>query len=240
MKNLPFLIAPVLLFTLVMLLIPGIPGQRLGDYRDPAMLYEEGWQELFNGKDLSGWLPVLKMEDGKSKKYREDEIDQQSTFFVEDGMLKTTGEPLGYLRTQAVYDNYVFYLEFRFDRIGNSGVTIHVQKDWVWPRGIECQLYQSHMGRVFPIRGATLKGGELIHDASKPPGEWNTFEVHSEEGRVATVLNGKLVALASDADPQIGYICLESEGVPTQFRNIRIKRYTPTHHLRDAPGPDQL
>ncbi len=239
MKQLRLLIAALLLVVLAVLLIPPTLGQRLGDYRDPAMVYEEGWQELFNGKDLKGWLPVLKMENGESKKYTEDEIGQQSTFFAENGMLKTTGEPIGYLRTQAVYDNYAFHVEFRFDSIGNSGVTIHVQKDWVWPRGIECQLYQSHMGRVFPIRGATLKGGELIHYAAKPPGEWNTFEVYSEEGRVATVLNGKLVALASDADPKVGYICLESEGVPTQFRNIRIKRYTPAHHLRDAPGPDQ-
>lgn len=224
-------------FTVVLLSIS--LGQRLGDYRDPARTYEEGWEELFNGQDLTGWIAGLRMEDGETKVYREDQINEQSTWFVENGELITTGEPIGYLRTIDVYENYVFHVEFRFEKIGNSGVTIHVQKDWVWPRGIECQLYQSHMGRIFPIRGATLDGGEMIHYAANPPGEWNTFEVYSEEGRIATVLNGKLVGLASNSDPSVGFICLESEGVRTQFKNIRVKRFTPAHHLRGAPGPDR-
>lgn len=211
-------------------------GQRLSDYRDPAVRYDEGWTELFNGKDLTGWVPVLLLAEGKVKRYGEEERSQQSTFYVEDGLLKTTGSPNGYLRTADVYDNFVFHVEFRFADIGNSGVLIHVQRDNVWPRGIECQLYQSHMGRIFPVKGATLNGGEMIHEASNPPGQWNTFEVYSEAGRVATVLNGKLIGLASDADPNLGHICLESEGVEAEFRNIKIRRYTPAYPLRTAPA----
>ena len=213
-------------------LSPALVAQRTADYRDPDRNYDEGWTPLFNGKDLTGWIPVLKMPDGQDRKYRADAVGEQSTFFVQDGMLKTTGEPIGYVRTEDVYDNYVFHMEVRFSREGNSGVIIHVQNDAVWPLGIECQLYQAHMGRIFPIRGATLEGGEMIHAASKPPGEWNTYEVYSEEGRVATVLNGVIVGLASNANPKVGHICLESEGVPAEFRNIKIRRYTPSHHLR--------
>ncbi|HLV00634.1 MAG TPA: DUF1080 domain-containing protein [Acidobacteriota bacterium] len=212
-----------------------VSSQRISDYRDPAVKYEEGWTNLFNGKDLSGWVPVLRTSDGSHKRYQEDEHDQQTTFYVEDGMIKTTGTPNGYIRTNDVYDNFVFHVEVRFPESGNSGVLIHVQRDAVWPRGIECQLYQSHMGRIFPILGATLNGGEMIHEAANPPGQWNTYEVYSEEGRVATVLNGKLVGLASDADPRVGYICLQSEGVPAEFRNIKVRRYTPKYHLRNAP-----
>ena len=101
-------------------------GHRLADYRDPAMTYEEGWTSLFNGKDLTGWIPVLLMEDGTSKKYLETEIGEQSTFSVREGMLYSTGEPNGYLRTGDVYDNYVFHVEARFHSRGNSGVTVHV------------------------------------------------------------------------------------------------------------------
>ena len=211
-------------------------SHRLSDYRDPAMTYEEGWTSLFNGKDLTGWIPVLLMEDGTSKKYLETEIGEQSTFSVRDGMLYSTGVPNGYLRTGDVYDNYVFHVEAKFHSRGNSGVTVHVQQDKVWPQGIECQMYQAHMGRIFPIRGAELDGGEMIQAAANPPGEWNVFEVYSEEGRLATVLNGKLVGLASNAEPRVGYICLESEGVPVDFRNIKVKRYTPAHHLRPKPS----
>lgn len=72
----------------------------------------------------------------------------------------------------------------------------------------------------------------MIHSAAKPLGEWNTYEVYSEEGRVATELNGKLVGLGSNANPRVGHIALQSEGVPAQFRNIKVKRYTPAYHLR--------
>ena len=107
--------------------------------------------ELFNGKDLTGWIPVLKMPDGQARNYRAGEVGKQSTFFAQDGLLKTTGEPNGSVRTEDVYDNYVFHMVVRFSQEGNSGVIIHVPKDAVWPLGIECQLYQAHMGRIFPI-----------------------------------------------------------------------------------------
>jgi hypothetical protein len=209
-----------------------LAAQKSGDYRDPATTYDEGWQVLFNGKDFKGWVPVVSAE-GKSIRYREQDVDKQQTFFVKDGMLQTTGTPNGYVRTEDVYDNYVFHVEVRFSQSGNSGVLIHVQRDEVWPRGIECQMYQTHMGRIFPIQGATMDGGEMIHAAANPPGQWNIYEVVSEEGRVATILNGKLVGIGSNADPKVGHIALQSEGVPAEFRNIRIKRYTPSYHLRN-------
>jgi hypothetical protein len=207
-------------------------GQRTSDYRDPDVRFDAGWKSLFNGTNLEGWIPVLKQPDGQAKRYREQQVGEQSTFYVENGSLMTTGSPNGYVRTTDVYDNFVFHVEVRFSEAGNSGVLIHVQRDAVWPMGIECQLYQAHMGRVFPIQGAVLEGGEMIHSAANPPGEWNVYEVYSEEGRVASVLNGKLVGLGSGAEPSSGYICLQSEGVPAEFRNIKVRRYTPSWHMR--------
>lgn len=210
-----------------------LAAQRVSDYRDPDRHHTEDWTPLFNGKDLKGWVAVIQAQEGKARKYREEEVDQQSTFFVADGLLKTTGTPNGFVRTPDVYDNFVFHVEVRYSSRGNSGVLIHAQNDAVWPKAIECQLYESHMGRIFPIQGATLDGGEMIHSASKPSGEWNTYEVYSEEGRVATVLNGVVVGLGSNANPRVGYICLQSEGAPAEFRNIKVRRYTPSHHLRN-------
>jgi hypothetical protein len=210
-----------------------VSAQRSSDYRDPDWTYDEGWQVLFNGKDFTGWVPVVRSGE-KAVRYRESDIDKQETFFVKDGMLQTTGTPNGYVRTTDVYDNFVFHVEVRFPQNGNSGVLIHIQRDDVWPKAIECQLYQTHMGRIFPIQGATMDGGEMIHAAANPPGQWNTYEVYSEEGRVATVLNGKLVGLGSNASVKVGYIGLQSEGVPAEFRNIRIKRYSPAYHMRNV------
>jgi hypothetical protein len=206
-------------------------AQRSGDMRDPDLKYEEGWTPLFNGADFGRLVVILRGEDGKPKKYFDDSISQQSTFYVEDGLLKTTGKPNGYVRTSDVYDNYVFHVEVRFPQRGNSGVLVHIQRDEVWPRSIECQLYQSHMGRIFPIQGAYLEGGEMIHENAKPPGEWNTYEVYSEEGRLATVLNGVIIGIGAEANPRIGHIALQSEGVPAEFRNIKVRRHAPSHQL---------
>jgi hypothetical protein len=206
-------------------------SQRVGDMRDPDLRYDEGWVNLFNGKDFGRWVIVLKGEDGRNKRYFEESTGSQSTFSIENGLLKTTGTPNGYIRTSDVYDNYVFHVEVRFPAKGNSGVLVHIQQDDVWPRAIECQLYQSHMGRIFPIQGAYLEGGEMIHENSKPTGEWNTYEVYSEEGRLATVLNGTIIGLGAEANPRIGHIALQSEGVPAEFRNIRVRRHSPSHHL---------
>jgi hypothetical protein len=199
--------------------------------RDPDLRYDEGWTSLFDGKSFGKLVVILEGEGGKTQKFYENTASRQSTFSIRDGLLVTTGTPQGYIRTSDVYDNYVFHVEVRFPERGNSGVLAHIQKDEVWPRAIECQLYQSHMGRIFPIQGAYLEGGEMIHEAAKPTGEWNTYEVYSEEGRIATVLNGVLIGLGSNANPRIGYVALQSEGVPAEFRNIRIRRHAPSHHL---------
>jgi hypothetical protein len=206
-------------------------AQRSGDFRDPELRYDEGWTSLFNGKDFGKLVVVLKSEEGKPQRFFEESIGKQSTFSIRDGLLTTTGKPNGYIRTSDVYDNYAFHVEVRFLERGNSGVLIHIQQDDVWPRAIECQMYQAHMGRIFPILGAYLEGGEMIHEAARPAGEWNIYEVYSEEGRVATVLNGMLIGIGQDANPRIGYIALQSEGAPAEFRNIKVRRHAPSHHL---------
>jgi hypothetical protein len=215
-------------------------AQRTGDMRDPDLKYEEGWVSLFNGRDPGKWVAVVPGEDGKIKKYFEDGFSQQQTFYIKDGSLWTTGKPNAYVRTSDVYDNYVFHVEVRFPERGNSGVLVHIQQDAIWPRAIECQMYQSHMGRIFPIQGAYLEGGEMIHENSKPAGEWNVYEVYSEEGRLATVLNGVIVGLAAEANPRIGHIALQAEGVPAEFRNIRVRRHAPSHHLWERNKGERL
>jgi hypothetical protein len=214
-------------------------AQRSGDMRDPDLRYDEGWTSLFNGKDFGKLVVVLRGEGegARARKFFDETLVNQTTFFIEGGLLKTTGMPNGYVRTSDVYDNYVFHVEVRFPQRGNSGVLVHIQRDEVWPKAIECQLYQSHMGRIFPIQGAYLEGGEMIHENSKPPGEWNTYEVYSEEGRLATVLNGTIIGIGANAWPRIGHIALQSEGVPAEFRNIKVRRHAPSHQLWPKGDP---
>jgi hypothetical protein len=175
---------------------------------------KEGFVSLFNGKDLTGWIPF--MGDPKS--------DPKETWSVKDGVLTCTGQPAGYIRTIRQYENFIFSFEYRMLRPGNSGALVHmVLPDVVWPKMVECQLYYEQVGSIFGAGGGKFKGGQVLKRPAKPIGEWNSFSIVGKEGNLATIVNGELVATGSDALPSRGYICLQSEGVPIHFRNIRMK-----------------
>src|SRR5690625_7460297 len=59
---------------------------------DHATQVTPGFTPLFNGKDLSGFVDMNTTRD---------------TWYVEDGLLKCTGEPIGVMRTEKQYENFI-------------------------------------------------------------------------------------------------------------------------------------
>jgi len=53
--------------------------------------------------------------------------------------------------------------------------------------------------------------------------EWNHYYVRAINGEVRLWVNGEEVSGGSDAQPAEGYLCLEAEGSPIDFRHIRIR-----------------
>jgi hypothetical protein len=58
---------------------------------------------------------------------------------------------------------------------------------------------------------------------SKSHGKWNHYYVRAINGEVRLWVNGEEVSGGTDCQPRTGYLCLESEGSPVQFRNLRIR-----------------
>lgn len=58
---------------------------------------------------------------------------------------------------------------------------------------------------------------------SKGVNEWNHYYVRAINGEVRLWVNGKEVSGGTGCDPKTGYLCLESEGAPIEFRNLRIR-----------------
>lgn len=58
---------------------------------------------------------------------------------------------------------------------------------------------------------------------SKGVGEWNHYYIRAINGEVRLWVNGEEVSGGKDCQPASGYLCLESEGAPVQFRNLRIR-----------------
>src|SRR4051794_10670190 len=73
--------------------------------------------ELFNGKDLSGWKWICKEPDTKA----------DDVWSVRDGVLHCKGTPLGYIRINDDYTNFILKVEWRTLKAGNGGVLLRAQ-----------------------------------------------------------------------------------------------------------------
>jgi hypothetical protein len=58
---------------------------------------------------------------------------------------------------------------------------------------------------------------------SKGVGEWNHYYVRAINGEVRLWVNGEEVAGGNGCEPATGFLCLESEGSPVEFRNLRLR-----------------
>jgi hypothetical protein len=75
---------------------------------------DEDFKPIFNGKDLTGWVKVN---------------NAPGTFTVKDNEIVTTGLPIGFMRTDRMYENFILELEWKHvpvgpKEVGNSGVFV--------------------------------------------------------------------------------------------------------------------
>lgn len=88
-------------------------------------------------------------------------------------------------------------------------------------------------GDIFPVGQSKLKvfaptspNGERSFprkNLSRGVGEWNHYYVRAINGEVRLWVNGEEVSGGSGAEPRTGYLCMESEGSPIEFKNLRIR-----------------
>ncbi|MBL9123273.1 MAG: DUF1080 domain-containing protein [Planctomycetaceae bacterium] len=58
---------------------------------------------------------------------------------------------------------------------------------------------------------------------SKGLNEWNHYYIRAINGEVRLWVNGEEVSGGTGCEPRTGYLCLESEGSPVEFRNLRMR-----------------
>ena len=58
---------------------------------------------------------------------------------------------------------------------------------------------------------------------SKGVNEWNHYYVRAINGEVRLWVNGQEVSCGTGCEPRNGYLCLESEGSPIEFRGLKIR-----------------
>lgn len=173
------------------------------------------------------------------------------TWTVRKDELKCSGHPIGVMRSEKQYENFILHVEWKhMEPGGNSGV-------FVWssavpgeqnrlPDGVEVQMLELEWVKLNLRDGATppiaYVHGELfgvggvetvpdnprgtrsksIENLCKGKGEWNTYDVVCVDGVIKLGVNGKFVNGVSKATQKKGYLCLESEGAEIHFRNLSL------------------
>ena len=175
---------------------------------------EEGFVDIFNGQNWDGLERFL---DPKA-----DDADKDETWKIDNRTIICSGYPNGYLRTKREYKNFILRFEYRTPAAGNSGVFLMKTPDKIWPRGVEVQLWSREVGTVFGVGGGTVDGGTVLQSPARI-GEWNRFEIVHHQGFVASVINGHLVAVGTNPEPDQGHLMWQSEGAEIHFRYMRVR-----------------
>jgi hypothetical protein len=173
------------------------------------------------------------------------------TWKVEKNLLICSGKPIGVMRSEKQYENFVMHIEWRhMEAGGNSGVFVwsnaNPPEDTRLPNGVEVQMLELDWvnlnkrdgvtppiayvhGELFGVGGVKTtpdnpRGTRSMsfENRCKGKGEWNTYDVVCVDGVIKLSVNGKFVNGISHSSQKKGYICLESEGAEIHFRNLTI------------------
>ena len=175
---------------------------------------------------------------------------EADTWEVNGDELICSGQPIGVIRSENRYENFLLHIEWKhMEAGGNSGT-------FVWsdaepgenrlPNGVEVQMLELDWvklntrdgkappdayvsGELFGVGGVETVPDNPRGNRSKSTemrcrgkGQWNTYDVVCVDGTIKLSINGKFVNGISESTKKEGYICLESEGAEIHFRNIRI------------------
>ncbi len=176
---------------------------------------------------------------------------RDTTWEVQKDLLICHGHPIGVVRSEKKYENFILHVEWKhIEPGGNSGTFVwsdaNADETNRLPNGVEVQMLELDWvnlnkrngetppiayvhGELFGVGGVTTvpdnprgERSKSIENRCLGKGEWNTYDVVCVDGTIKLSVNGKFVNGISKSSKKSGYICLESEGAEIHFRNLRI------------------
>jgi lysophospholipase L1-like esterase len=195
---------------------------------DDSFTPEEGFESLFNGRDLTGWgfRPTSTSDRENAKKWQASDPNAAAWPFVDapvafDGKTSTPGgrfvamhgrlvvtSPAEGRRIEQLYttrefgDDFVLRLEFRATPNADSGVYVRGPQ-------LQCRDY--------------CLAGPYKNLKQYKPQDWNVLEVVVKGGIARATCNGELLEDAMQV-PASGPIGVEGDRGQMEYRRIRIKR----------------
>ncbi len=181
------------------------------------------WINLFNGRDLDGWVSQLKRKtENVSMKVVNGEIHLMAKganlWFSHKKVLKAFELEAEALMPDGAYNSGLAFrcqtggkkftgYQCEIDR-AKSGSIFAIGKGWVWPKNNEeAQQFKKMAGECFKN------------------GEWNRFKVRCQGSRIQIWVNGVKTADVEDKLFREGVIAIQHHGKGDvhRFRNIRVR-----------------
>ena len=169
-----------------------------------ADVTEGKWENLFNGQDLKGWVPV-----------------HDVTFEVKDGNLRLV-KGMGCLRTEKQYKDFVLECEWRaLEEKYDSGIFIRAGLEGKpWPKdGWQVNLR-------YDMLGGLVKGYSNVVPAETPKmpvNQWVKCRLEVKGKKITLDMAGERAWEYPKLDAEKGYIGIQAENKSFDFRNLRIQ-----------------
>lgn len=208
-----------------------------------ALFAQEGkWTELFNGKNLNGWV----------------KLNGNAEYKVHDNIItgiSKTNTPNTFLATKATYGDFILEFDFKVDDGLNSGVQFRSlsTKDFMNGRvhGYQFEIDPSSRKWTGGIYDEARRGW-LYPMTYNPDGQkafkngvWNSVRIEAIGHSIRTWVNGVFCADLIDDMTNTGFIALQVHGIgndkslegkTVSWKNIRIQTEgmipTQTYNLR--------
>jgi hypothetical protein len=186
----------------------------------------KGWQDLTM---LKGWTRLPLPITAKLNPENQWRYDAQTRTLICEG---DKGHEI--LRSDAKYKDFVFHVEWRFKKVEgdpqpryNSGVFVRTSEDGDF-------MTQAQVGpgpnvwlfADYPVDGKKQRVNlrdQMTAQRTRPPGEWNTFELTAQGPKVSLWVNGETIGAIEPVGLLDGHVGLEAEGFYIEFRNVKIK-----------------
>jgi hypothetical protein len=206
----------------------------------------EGFQPLFNGKDLSGWQGEVQIDKRLKMSPEELATAQKAAndktlehWKVEDGVLFNDGQG-GNLATVKDYRDIELDADWKIEPSGDSGIYLRGEPQvQIWDSdSLDPKKYPKDLGKGSGGLWNNKENNRPLKKADRAPGEWNTFHIVMKGDKVTVRLNGELVvdnvALENIWErgkplPETGPVLLQSHQKQDmtrgkiQFKNLYVK-----------------
>ncbi len=199
--------------------------------------HPEGFQSVFNGQDLTGWMGAVE------------------NYEVRDGSIVCKPGKGGTLYTADEYEDFVARLEFRLPPGGNNGLAIRYpgNGDPAYTAMCELQVLDSEHPKYANLDRRQYHGSvygmvPAHRGFLRETGEWNFQEVTVQGSTIKVELNGNVIVNADVSqvtefmgnhphpgkDLKKGHFGFAGHSDPVEFRHVQIRCLEPSSEAKDA------